>query len=575
MTLPDAQGFTVLVVSNDPTSRALISRLSAQQGHSVVEMGPRLEELDRAAALAPSVAFVDMGFGADAGLAIVHHLQVLIQGIRVYVFAGPQELELATQAVALGASGLLLSPPSGDEILTVLSQERTRAAELNERDQLRREAATYNLATDMARVVLDLAESDSQRRAAHSLVAVYRQLGATAVIVYLAAGGGSRQLTRVAAYPIETDAPAYCEDMELLRFAETGSYLVSRLTARREYSGIVLLTLDPDSQSVAPGALLEMISAQAGMTLALLAEREQRQRGAMKDPASSAYTFSYFVDVAGREIDRARRHGRRFALAIISTEPDDPSVQASNASSSVVDRILMAVRDTDILAAVEDGEYHLLLPETGGIGAHTCRRRILEHLAPGGSGVKARVGVATYPHDGSDLSQLLRVARHRSEVSSPPLPPRLATPDQTLRSWLDGALSQREGELGEGGGLWRAIELSPLQLSELASSVVEHAARGGKARAVATRRQGLSIGAAVKAALGGERDGFEVKLVDISSQPGVEDLEALTIVAEHGCYVLVGRHQGDLIRAVHSADPALVDWAAERLGEVTDERLVV
>ncbi len=40
----------------------------------------------------------------------------------------------------------------------------------------------------------------------------------------------------------------------------------------------------------------------------------------MKDPSSSAYTFAYFVDVAGREIDMARRHNRRFALATIGVQ---------------------------------------------------------------------------------------------------------------------------------------------------------------------------------------------------------------------------------------------------------------
>ncbi len=565
---------TVLVVSEDPASRLMIHRLAEQHGHTVFDIAPRLEDLERAVEVAPNIALVDMGAGVDTGLAVVHHLLALISDIRVYVSAGPRELELATQAMALGASGLLLAPPSGDEVLSVFGKEAARLADRAERDRLRQMAKDTALATDMARVVLELGESESQRRASQSLVSVYQRLGATSVVVYLAAGGGSRQLVRTAAHPADTVAPTYCEDMELLRFADENGYIVSRLTAQREYTGIVLLRLDQCAPGAAPPALLDLISAQAGMTLALLAEREQRQRGAMKDPASSAYTFSYFVDVAGREIDRARRHGRRFSLAIVSTEAVESPTRSEVTKSSVVDRILMAVRDTDVVAAVEDNEYHLLLPETGGIGAHTCRRRVLEHLAPVGSGVRARVGVATYPHDGTDLSQLLRVARFRSEAGVAPLPSRLATPDRTLHAWLDSALTSGE-PAAEDAPPWRVIELAPLELSELAVSVVEHSARGGKVRAVATKRQGISLGAAVKAALGGEREGFDVKFVDVSTQPGVEELEALTVVAEHGCYVLVGRHRDGVVRAVHSADPALVDWTAERLGELTDERLVV
>ncbi len=571
--MSDVADFVVVVVSEDAQYRSLLRRLVQQRGNPLLEMGPRLEELDRAVAAAPSVAFVDMGFGADAGLAVVHHLRALIPGLRVYVSASPRELELATQAVALGASGLLLSPPSGDEVLSVLARETARIAEEAERERLHRAASSNTLATDMARVVLELSESVSQRRAANALITIYQRLRASSVLVYFAAGGGSRQLTRIAAFPPDAPSPAYCEDLELLRFAELNGLLASRLTAQREYKGIVLAKLDARAREGVPPVLLEMIAAQAGMTLALLAEREQRQRGSMKDPESSAYTFSYFVDVAGREIDRARRHGRRFALAIISTEPDGASVVSS--TGSVVDRILMAVRDTDVLAAVEEGEYHLLLPETGGIGAHSCRRRILEHLAPGGSGVRARVGVATYPHDGTDLSQLLRVARHRSEAAPQPLPPRLGSPEAILQAWLDEAFEGMQDPEPTDAAAWCVVELSPLQLSELAASLVDHAARGGRVRAVATKRQGLSLGAAVKAALSGDREAFELKLVDLSGQPGAENLEVLTIVAEHGCYVLVGRHEGELVQAVHSSDPALVDWAAERLGDIIDERLVV
>jgi GGDEF domain-containing protein len=159
-------------------------------------------------------------------------------------------------------------------------------------------------------------------------------------------------------------------------------------------------------------------------------------RTGLKDPETSAYTFAYFGDVAGREIDRAARHNRRFALLTIGlegigeiAERVSPDLRL-NLRRLVTDAVLSAVRDSDVLARVEDDEFYLLLPETGLLGALAARRRILarfESLAELPSMltdvgiVDAQLdlvcGVAVYPLDGRDLGRLLRVSRRRSERS--------------------------------------------------------------------------------------------------------------------------------------------------------------
>ena len=89
------------------------------------------------------------------------------------------------------------------------------------------------------------------------------------------------------------------------------------------------------------------MASQAATTLALLGERERSTRGAIKDLTTSAYTFAYFVDIAGREIDKARRYGRRFALATIALDEDPRSPARSgsrddnsNASTDLAEVIL-------------------------------------------------------------------------------------------------------------------------------------------------------------------------------------------------------------------------------------------
>ena len=147
-----------------------------------------------------------------------------------------------------------------------------------------------------------------------------------------------------------------------------------RLALRKEHSGFLLIGgVKPGTRARKRCRSWGCLPTQAATALALIAEREQSTRSAMKDPSSSAYTFAYFVDVAGREIDKARRHGRRFALATIGLDeaalslarsaqgapgsgPDsqrEPSVEAA-------ERVLAAVRDTDVLARVDESEFYLL-----------------------------------------------------------------------------------------------------------------------------------------------------------------------------------------------------------------------
>jgi hypothetical protein len=42
----------------------------------------------------------------------------------------------------------------------------------------------------------------------------------------------------------------------------------------------------------------------------------------------------------------------------------------------------------------------------------------------------------------------------------------------------------------------------------------------------------------------------------------------LIVIAEHSTYTLVGRTEGSLVRAIHSADPLLSDLLVARLSEI-------
>ena len=585
-----AVSLRILAILKDAPTVQLMSRTLEQGEH-----GDRLsvatdlaEGLARTVAESPDVVFVDVSLNKTAGLATVHHVCAVAPNVTVFALAPSEALELGTKALALGGSGLLVLPLSGDELLTCLADVRTRHGERAKLERLAREADRNRVGATLLSRVSEISEARTRRDAAQRLAEVLvAEAGVRQVLVYLSAAEGSRQLMRTAERGEVPEAPAFGEDLDLMEFAQSRGLEVVRLASRREHSGLVLLgglpVRGPDEELL---PLVDLVAAQAATALALIGERERSHRGAMKDPDSSAYTFAYFVDVAGREIDKARRHDRRFALVTLGIEdvPDTDAGERGRASVQLVERVLGAVRDTDVLARVDEREFYLLLPETGGIGAHACRRRIMRQLGALGAPAADRseslgvsIGVATFPHDGTDLSQLLRVAKHRAEISSQSVVRRLFADYTPLPEMLDLVtwhLADHDAPPDPLAEAFRTLELSPVEVVALTNAVLVEAVRGGAARVVATQRAGVSTGAAVRSALGRDAEQVQVDVVDVAAVPGCADLEVLAVIAEHGSYGLLARAEGNGLSVVHSANPVFADLLIQRLGDAAGVRLI-
>jgi hypothetical protein len=418
--------------------------------------------------------------------------------------------------------------------------------------------------------------------------------GAGGAAVYVARDERDGDLVRRAVTSKLARAPLFGTEADLLENARRQQFTVVRLAIRKVTVGLVLLAPEAARAAAAPSSrggpldgIVRLIATQAASAFALRIERERTAGGAqMKDPSSSAYSFAYYVDVAGREIDRARRYGGRFSIATIvlggsahdDASPATPSVFDTGGprAAEVGDRLLSAVTDIDVVARIDENEFHLLLPETDGLGAHAVRRRVLSRLAGGNEkrpvprGVL--VGVATFPHDGRDLAQLLRLARRRADSSARSIIHRLAGVETGLADLYAVLVRERNGA----PDLYapRQFELTLSDTVALATTAVAEALRGGPALVAVTHHAGVSLGAAVRTLIGSGRDGVQLHAVDTSASPSTRDVEALAVFAEHGAFALVGRSDGTTIRGCHAADPFLVDLLADRLGRAGGVRVL-
>jgi ActR/RegA family two-component response regulator/GGDEF domain-containing protein len=584
---------SILAIVEPQPLADLFGRVFATTDDRVTVAASLAEGLSLAAAQAPDLAFVDVSLGHNAGLALVHHLRAVAPGAMIYALASESSLHIGAQAVALGGSGLIMMPPSGDELLSAAGEARARLVAAQERRNLEERAEFARRVAESAGRVAGLAECGDRREAARKLAQIFAEMSGVAnVLVYIPASEGSNELSQSGVFGKMPNAPSFADEMGLVTFARQSSCEVVPLAVRHLAEGHVLLAGLPSAWGPADRSSCELVASQAATTLALLGERERSTRGAIKDLTTSAYTFAYFVDIAGREIDKARRYGRRFALATIALDEDAASVPTDpfavsrktgggNASTDLAEVILSVVRDTDVLARVDEREFYLLMPETGGVGAQSCRRRVLQSAAsragrPGTWGVpdELTIGVATYPHDGTDLSRLLRAAKRRAEMSKRSIVRNISHDARTLSALVDD-LMRSTGSFAEPDfeGA-RPIELSLRDAIDLAISAVSEAMRAGPTFVAVAHHPELGLSSSVRAHLGQEREGLALHILDLRNAEGCEDLQVLTVIAEHGAYLLVGRSDGVGMKGIHGSDPILVDLITLRSGQTAGVRLL-
>lgn len=117
MTDPSADRPSLLLVDDDETFRAVLSRALEKRGFSVT-LAPGVEQaLPLAQANPPEYAVVDLKMEGASGLVLVQALHELDAATRIVVLTGYASIATAVEAVKLGATQYLAKPANADEIV--------------------------------------------------------------------------------------------------------------------------------------------------------------------------------------------------------------------------------------------------------------------------------------------------------------------------------------------------------------------------------------------------------------------------------------------------------------------------
>jgi DNA-binding NarL/FixJ family response regulator/GGDEF domain-containing protein len=571
---------TVLAASHDASTLETIERAIKGNGDVLFAVMDLAEAIATAASEKPEVAFVDVMLDGGAGLALVHHLTAVCPGIAVYAMAPESNLEMLSQAVALGAAGFVSAPPSGDALLHAVGAVREKRAEARAKAKLETDLQLAKRRGELMDRVVRVAHGGGQAEVARAIMEALAELSeARGAALYATFDPPKGECVRLVAMGTSEDLPQSSTADELSQLAKDRDALLVPVGVAERLLALAVL------DKPAPERERDVLAmANLAATVLAFVDAGEARGAAIKDGRGRVYTFAYLQDIAGREIDKARRHGRRLSIAAIAVDPE----AGPKARAEVEEIILSVVRDTDVLAKSDENEFFLLLPETGALGAHTCRRRLLvraegdrrartasnDRRGPVASrpsrGVPISIGVAAYPHDGTSLERLLRAARQRAQEAERSAVHTLGLASLPLGEIIDTLLARPL--FGAGIGSPYPLDLLTTATLSLVSAACREAKRGGAAQVLVTFQPGMGLVSSARQAFAYEPSDVTVHVADVRSAPRCEDAEAIVVAAEHGTWVCCGRVVNDRFRGVHAADPLLADLVSQRLAQASGIR---
>ncbi len=194
------------------------------------------------------------------------------------------------------------------------------------------------------------------------------------------------------------------------------------LTRRRELSEHM------DQQISLKTALMDVLTSAGLFRVPILIEYEELKKlqlNAVTDPLTGLYNRRLFSETFEKEINRARRYGLPLGLVLLDLhrfkEVNDKHghPRGDEVLRAAATTLKRALRTSDSAFRIGGDEFALLLPQTDPAQALALSRRVgtvfEESIAHFHMGVSVSMdhGVATFPQDGDQADQLIRVADER------------------------------------------------------------------------------------------------------------------------------------------------------------------
>jgi len=444
----------LLFVDSDPYSVKLYGDALIAAGHTTTRV-TKLSEMEQLRDELFDVAVVELGFAFEAGLKVIEQLRAKPRPPEVIGTSRGGESKLIGAALKLGVVDHLVKPVETNHLAALVNRLLERRAMSQEAGRLvsenmvqlgvqkifkdglavlrtlddtalhERLLQTTSQTTDCQGVALYIA-----RRTHLELAGYYGLVEGDKLPPSLALSVFDLNKTVVIpqVFPVENPSSIELGEAPRITTPENGRGLVFVLAQDNQPEGLLVAS----ARLGHPFGETDMMRAQMLTEVASVSLANARRYGAERKKAvqsrhANTYNMSFFVDFLGKELHKARRYRRSFAIVQIVFD-NYPGIVAelgprgAEKLNSDLPRVMQEVlRDADVLARASDNEYLLVLPEADVYGARMTMSRLEsalqrdKHLAEAQKNLTlgATLAHACFPHDGNDIDSIMMTTRRR------------------------------------------------------------------------------------------------------------------------------------------------------------------
>jgi diguanylate cyclase (GGDEF)-like protein len=597
----------ILAVDDQRYFRELIEGMLAEEGFDAQTAASGEEALRLLEHSAFDIVLTDLVMPGMDGSELVHRIKERDPDQDIVVVTGVVDVKTAVEAMKLGATDYLLKPfdrkTLGASFEAVLQRRRLRA----EHARLLAENIEYLSERSLFERAIGLFAHLSVGPLAEKMIeGLCLETRAQGGVLWIAGEDESEALQLAAARGLvrlneepeilaaEDLAPEIRDGSTRSLFQEWGDggpgvrpalYLPLRREGR--VIGLVRLTdrLDGDEFDTVDRACAEKLAGFAGTALVNALRFRSLERRSLKELGTGAYIFEYFRDVVRNEIEKASRFGRSFSLLKLDLGPlDDLQRLGGRAAvdqwrAGVTEDLGRLLRTTDLLAAEGDRWLYALLPEADALGAAVLKQRAREDIERSDAlmGIepsvrpRPRLGVATYPGDGTQLESLMRALDSRVEEDRRSPVAALELDSISFAENLDALLAEGEAERPQ-----TAQQITRFMLGEVGRRPRERGllfVAPGEALAGALRDgleslHGISTRTEIVVVGSGERPAFADSAVTwVPSELATGSRPFLIHFGDGPAYALVSDDgpSEDGARLFHTSQRSLIEYLALRL----------
>ena len=524
----------VMLVTQQDEVRRVVDETLAGSDNDVVAAADLAAGLAIAVERSPQIAVIDMSLAGGAALAMVHHVLASSPNTAIYVLAPPAAFEAASEALSLGATGLLVAPLTGDALLRAVADVHARLA--NEARVLKL-AAEMRDATELVEAMtqaLLVARSGDQRALGETLLTLFLiASGARGVAIYGEERAADGARPRIAGYGTALELLDRYNDLELAQLATARQGEVIGLAVEARMFGCVLLERPDPMRTARVHRVIDFATALlplGAMARSAIAEDTTA-------PRSRALPAHVFERLVQRDVDGAQP-GRDVSILCalaksgeVDTGPLGPALALPGAA----------------IGASEAGDAFVLLPKTPYASA---RALLLDVGLP--------VGLASAPADGRNAAALLRTARARAMRAGKAPPIARTLRDRPLADVITAVVSAKYPTIVSLDVARDALESTLLHACRHASAV------GGAEVVVAHAGDATGAVANVQSAAGSKS---KVRAVKLEGSAHAGTLVVLVLTPRAG-WGMVSRERDGRTLAVHTSDAIVLELLRSRLAEV-------